>query len=65
MVEPINPPFYPFSDLFKPTLSEVWIAHYVYSSFFTETFVSFIFTVATFVSVYISCYPLMHATIVE
>ena len=26
--KPINPPFYPFSDLFKPTLSEAWVAHY-------------------------------------
>ena len=28
-VKPINPPFYPFSDLFKPTLSKAWVAHYV------------------------------------
>ena len=27
-VKPINPPFYPFSDLFKPTLSKTWVAHY-------------------------------------
>ena len=28
--KPINPPFYPFSDLFKPTLSEGCTAHYLY-----------------------------------
>ena len=27
-VKPINPPFYHFSDLFKPTLSKAWVAHY-------------------------------------
>ena len=28
-VKPINPPFYHFSDHFKPTLSKAWVAHYV------------------------------------
>ena len=28
-VKPINPPFYPFSDLFKLTLSKAWVAHYM------------------------------------
>ena len=27
-VKHMNPPFYPFSDLFKPTLSKAWVAHY-------------------------------------
>ena len=27
-VKPINPPFHPFPDLSKPTLSKAWVAHY-------------------------------------
>ena len=33
-VKPINPPFYPLSKLFKPTLSKVWVAYYVKQEFF-------------------------------
>ena len=31
-VKPIDPHFYTFSDLFKPTLSKAWVTHYDYVS---------------------------------